>query len=154
MSYVQEIQSLQKDKLKMTQDYIKLKKNYQKLFFKFKEMEKVNIDLREEVVQLKAKSEKKNIMDDSNMSILHNENQSMRAQIKQLHRLSVPQKSEENTDSCEFEVEKIVKHRRRYKKLEFLVHWKGYSDDEDTWSKECNLQCPQILNAYKKMNKL
>jgi|ERR1700722_6192493 len=40
----------------------------------------------------------------------------------------------------EYEVEEVLDSRMRQGKLEYLVHWKGYPQDEDTWELEENVQ--------------
>jgi hypothetical protein len=40
----------------------------------------------------------------------------------------------------EFEAENILNSRIREGNLEYLVHWKGYSHEEDTWEPEDNVQ--------------
>lgn len=63
---------------------------------------------------------------------------------------SVPFADESNDDE-EYEVEKIV--QMRYKKdgsREFLVHWKRWSKDYDTWEPESNLSCPDIIEKFMK----
>jgi len=55
-----------------------------------------------------------------------------------------------DADDNQYLVEAILDHRtmgRRSKKREFLVHWEGYSDVEDSWVKEVNLD-PEMVKAY------
>ena len=62
----------------------------------------------------------------------------------------------------EFIVQKIMKFRvveednRKTKKIrEFLVRWKEYSAEHDTWEPEDNLHnCLSILDKYKKEHQL
>ena len=62
----------------------------------------------------------------------------------------------------EFVVQRILKHRvvvvndKKSKKIrEFLIRWKGYSAEHDTWEPEDNLNnCHTVLNKYKKEHKL
>jgi len=42
-------------------------------------------------------------------------------------------------DLIEYEVEEIIKHRKRRNKNEYLVKWKGYDSHENTWEPESNL---------------
>jgi len=39
----------------------------------------------------------------------------------------------------EYKVEKILSKRKRYGQVEYLVRWKGYTAEKDTWKKEGNL---------------
>ena len=51
----------------------------------------------------------------------------------------------------EYEVEKILNKRKRYGKVEYLVWWKGYTAEEDTWEKESNLgNAREAVEEYKK----
>lgn len=50
----------------------------------------------------------------------------------------------------EYEVEEIVGHKVERKKNVFLIRWKGYGADADTWEKEDVLSCPEIVAKYKK----
>lgn len=49
----------------------------------------------------------------------------------------------------EFEVEAVRAVRLSDNGREFLVHWKGYDEDSDTWEPEANLQnCPLALENF------
>ena len=39
----------------------------------------------------------------------------------------------------EWEVDRIINSHYKNKKLEFLVHWKGYDDTDHTWEPKSNL---------------
>lgn len=48
----------------------------------------------------------------------------------------------------EFEVGSILRDKTIKGQRKFLVHWKGYSSDEDRWVDEKHLSCPKILAKY------
>lgn len=99
------------------------------------------------------------------ISELKEQNSSLQARLKQAE-YGIEQKKQfmlaEKTDSEEeeagFEVEKLLKHRKKGKTLEFLVRWKGFEAKDDTWEPESNLECPsnicKVLAAYKNKNKI
>lgn len=50
-----------------------------------------------------------------------------------------------------YEVEKIVKHRKHSGRIQYRVRWKGYTEDDDTWEDEDNLEgCAIALAEYHK----
>lgn len=52
----------------------------------------------------------------------------------------------------EWEVEKILQHRRKGNKTEYLVWWKGFGQADDTWESENNLKhAKSKLRDYKKL---
>jgi hypothetical protein len=60
------------------------------------------------------------------------------------------------TDEEFWEIDRLVDHsvtkRRQQPKLQFRVHWKGYSDKEDTWQDEdmLNEDVPGLVDRYLK----
>ena len=50
----------------------------------------------------------------------------------------------------EWEVEKIINSRLhgRYKKLQFLVRWKGFPPSEDSWVPESDLSAPELIEDF------
>ena len=55
----------------------------------------------------------------------------------------------------EYEVEKLVGHRRRGRRMEYLVRWKDYGPLYDTWELQGALKnAPEVLDQYKRANRL
>lgn len=55
---------------------------------------------------------------------------------------------DKESNQKEFEVEKIVGHRTIKGRRQFLVRWKGYDEDSDTWEQEKDLNCPQLIEEF------
>lgn len=68
--------------------------------------------------------------------------------------------SEENIDDEDeeeemYEVEKILDHKVDSKgRRRFLLKWKGYPNEENSWEYEENLDCPKLLTEYLEKAKL
>ena len=55
----------------------------------------------------------------------------------------------------EYEVEWILKHRGHPKRHQYLIRWKGYTADEDSWQNEADLgNALELLQEYKRRAKL
>lgn len=92
--------------------------------------------------------------DKDTISQLTYENKKLTARINQLQTGINQQESEqkENTDNV-YEVESLIRHKKKKNGMHYLVRWKNYTSEYDTWEKEENLMCPKILESYKqKMN--
>lgn len=51
---------------------------------------------------------------------------------------------------AEYEVEKILNHRRRRNRIQYLVKWQGYGDHENSRQSDADLaSCQDLLAAYK-----
>ena len=49
----------------------------------------------------------------------------------------------------EYEVEQILDTREKGKKIEYLIHWRGYGHDKDTWEPIKNLtNCQQLVQQF------
>lgn len=57
--------------------------------------------------------------------------------------------SDSNSDSETYEVEKILDHRvDSMGRRRFWLKWKGYDYSENTWEKEEDLDCPELIAEY------
>lgn len=59
---------------------------------------------------------------------------------------------EEAADADNYEVEDIVGHMLKRKRLHFLVRWKNYGPTDDTYEPESALNCPEIIERYRSLH--
>lgn len=72
----------------------------------------------------------------------------LEARNKQLQKGVDQQALINGQDDNVYEVEKLIGHKMKNGVRFYLVRWKGYGKRYDTWEKESNLDCPDILNTY------
>ena len=58
-------------------------------------------------------------------------------------------KNHEEEEEVTYDVEKILNHRTKYKKLQFYLKWEGWSEDDNSWEDFENLNCPEKIVEYR-----
>ena len=61
---------------------------------------------------------------------------------------------EEREDDEVFEVEKVVGERIKGRKRQYLLKWKGYGHNENTWEDEANCDCTELIKEFKERKSL
>lgn len=61
--------------------------------------------------------------------------------------------SPEGTVAEEFEVEKILRSKRSGRELLYLVTWKGFGEEDNSWQPAANLTgCQELVEEFHKRN--
>ena len=53
----------------------------------------------------------------------------------------------------EYEVQSIMDIKKENNITKYLIRWKGYSANEDSWEPETNLNCPKLIDMFHSNNK-
>lgn len=55
---------------------------------------------------------------------------------------------------AEWHVERILAQRRNGRRMEYLVKWKGYPNEDSSWEPRANLRCPDLLAEFEEQQLL
>lgn len=50
----------------------------------------------------------------------------------------------------EFDVEAILDCRRRYNQVQYLIKWKGYGPENNSWEPESNIHAKELMQSFKR----
>lgn len=152
------IKTLSMEKDKLIKEVVLSQEENQKLYIDLQNKQKIIVALEGDEKRLKEKvsSQAQRITQlvesqQKEIAQLVREKNALQAKIKQLMACVSSQKKVESTDESDedvYEVETILKHEVKKGARRFLIRWKNFSPSHDSWEKESNLNCPQILKDY------
>lgn len=144
-----QVKKLEVDKAKIVDELLLMKSENQKIYLslqqKNREIEKVKRDCQNQTEDLLLKNDEAL----KEIKRLTHENKVLTAQNNQL-------KLAENVADSDniYEVEKLMNHRIVNGKMSFLVRWKNYGPKHDSWVKQSDLHCDNILKTYLNLKNL
>lgn len=145
-----QIKKLQGDKVKIVNELMLAKTENQKIYLDLQKMNREIENLKHKHQQEVEQMSRKNEAASQEIKKLSQEKKILQAQIDQLKMIEnvCP-----NSDS-HYEVEKLLDHRTTGRKMTFLVRWKNYGPEHDSWVKKADLHCEEILKTYMNSKRL
>lgn len=124
-------------------EIIALKREVNKIYFESRRKDRI-------IKKLQCRNNKLS----NRISSMKKENKKLSAQLKKF-KFSVSQNTNtiqqnRNSDTHEYEVEKIISHKFTRNKRSFLIRWKNYDSSHDLWIEENDLSCSKLLKKYMK----
>lgn len=127
-----------------------LKSEHQRYIFK---LNKQNEKKQNELSALK----KKCTDDNDIIQNLRDENERLLLRLKQIESegseestqtQNTPKYEDSKDDQNVYEVDKIIGEKTIKRKKYYLVRWKGFDKEHDSWEPSRNLKCKEVLQAY------
>lgn len=112
---------------------------------------------------VKSNFAEQNNRDKETIAQLTYENKTLQARVNQLQFGIAQQKGSKDDDERKqsededyevYDVEDLIKHKTKKNVMYYLVRWKNFTPNDDTWEREDNLMCSEILESYKRKNNL
>lgn len=127
----------------------KLKSDHQRVVFK---LNKKNEQLEANLSIMKKES----VENQNNIEILRKEKKALLLQLEQFKSEPERNQNEKEKKECsreddECEVEKILRDKIIKRKKYYLVRWKGYSSEHNSWVQKKDLLCPELLAEYEQL---
>lgn len=108
----------------------------------------------------KSNFAEQNNRDKETIAQLNYENKTLQARSNQLqlgidqHKGSKNDNEQKQNPDNVYEVEDLISHKKKKNIMHYLVRWKNFTSNDDTWEREDNLMCSEILESYKRKNNL
>lgn len=131
----------EKDKTAAQSKHNQLSVHIESLESSISQLNMVNGKLNSDMVVSNTKSRELEIVCDQ----LKDENAKLRADI------AVAKINICKCTQSEFEVENILDDKIEKRRKYYLIKWKGYDDNFNSWEKKSALKCSQLLNKYLKI---
>lgn len=128
-----------------TKEFLSSKTEYQHLFVEDNKKNREIKKLQSELACLKkqlADSDERHKVQDEQIRVLNHEINRLKREL------------DESASDGFCDVEKIIQHKKKRGKLLYLIRWEGYGSGDDSWLPECDLNCKDILDQYKKLHNL
>lgn len=97
-----------------------------------------------------ARCAEKSANDDKKIFDMVYDKKMLEARVEQLQAGIMNKEAEQQSNPDVYDVESLVGHKVQDGVWFYLVHWHGYDSTNDTWERESNLYCTEILDSYKK----
>lgn len=109
---------------------------------------------------LKSSFAEQNKCDKKTIAQLTYENKTLQARLSQLQfgidqqKGSTNDSEQKKSDDDVYEVADLINHKKKKNVMHYLVRWNNFTPEDDTWEREDNLMCPEILVSYKRKHNL